>query len=81
MLEYSQNESERKRGEYVLGTSIRRIRTEKGLTQEELKKKLNLNSSSTITNWEKGIRNPSSVMVPKIAEVLGCTIDELYEGE
>lgn len=32
---------------------------------------------STITNWEKGIREPSIEMIQKITGVLNCTSDEL----
>lgn len=66
-------------GEDSFGSNLKRIRKEKGFTQEELSEQLGLASSSTITNWEKGIRNPSVIMVPKIAKVLDCSINELYE--
>lgn len=57
---------------------IRELRQQRGITQAQLAKELNLKSSSTITMWEKGSRKPPSQMLPLLASVLGCTIDELF---
>lgn len=33
---------------------------------------------STIAKWETGVAMPSAAKFPLLAEVLGCTIDELF---
>lgn len=30
-------------------------------------------------NWEAGIAMPSAALLPAVAELLGCSIEELYE--
>lgn len=34
---------------------------------------------STISKWETGAAMPTSARLPLLAEVLGCTIDELFD--
>ena len=60
---------------------IRGLRRRSGITQAQLAASLGLRSSSTITMWETGDRNPSSSILPRLADALGCTIDELYERD
>ena len=60
---------------------IRELRRRSGITQAQLAASLGLRSSSTITMWETGDRNPSSSILPRLADALGCTIDELYERD
>lgn len=50
----------------------------RGMTQAQLAKAMNLKSSSTVTMWESGDRNPASEILPRLAQVLGCTVDALY---
>ncbi|MCI8689200.1 MAG: helix-turn-helix transcriptional regulator [Oscillibacter sp.] len=57
---------------------IRELRQAQKISQCQLAARLGLKSSSTIAMWEKGSRHPSSVMLPRLAKALGCTIDELY---
>ena len=57
---------------------IRELRQQRGITQAQLAANLSLRSSSTITMWENGDRRPPSSILPRLANVLGCTIDELY---
>ena len=57
---------------------IRELRQNAGITQAQLAEKMNLKSASAIAMWESGDRSPASDVLPKLAEVLGCTIDELY---
>ena len=52
-----------------------RIRT--GLTQNELSSAIGV-AQNTVSNWENGERMPSAAMLPKIAQALNCTIDELF---
>lgn len=60
---------------------IRELRKQQGMTQTGLAQKMNLKSSSTITMWESGARNPNSEILPRLADALGCSIDELYKRD
>lgn len=48
------------------------------MTQAQLAMNLGLKSQSTVALWEKGLRKPSSTVLPRLAEELGCAVDELY---
>ena len=49
---------------------LRRLRVEKGLSQQQLAAKLFVNRSS-IARWESGARLPDLVLIPRLAECLG----------
>lgn len=51
-------------------------RKEAGLTQGELAKKVGV-KLMTIYNYEAGIRKPTADKLKKIANVLGCSLDDL----
>ncbi len=57
-------------------TALREIRQRAGVSQVALAKKLGV-TSSTVTQWESGVRNPNIVMVKRIANIFGVTTDEL----
>ena len=57
---------------------IKELRQRRGITQAQLAAWLDLKSSSTVTMWETGDRKPSSSILPRLADALGCSIDELY---
>lgn len=57
---------------------IRELRQAKGITQAQLATQLDLKSASAVGMWEIGSRNPPSTILPRLAQALGCTIDELY---
>lgn len=59
---------------------IQKIRSEKGITQEELAKKLAIDRS-TIAKWETGKSLPRSNILIKLAQILGCTVDDLLRCE
>ena len=62
-----------------LGENIKAKRRGKGLSQEELAGRV-LVSAPMICQIERGTRNPSLQLGKAIADVLGCTVDELlYE--
>lgn len=54
-------------------------RLQAGLTQQELSLKLGVRQN-TVSQWENGNRVPSVEILPKLADVLNCTIDELVRG-
>lgn len=59
---------------------IKKLRVFVNMTQKELAKKMGL-SPSTVSMWEKGERNPRTEKLPELARALGCSIDELFQGE
>lgn len=69
-----------KKGNEVIVLNIEKIRKSKNLTQMQLAEKVGV-ERSTIAKWELGIAMPTAQKLPKIAEVLECTIDDLFEKE
>lgn len=61
----------------ILGKRIEQLRTELGLNQIELAKKLNLSSSASISQYESGERTPSDELKLKMAEIFNCSLDYL----
>ena len=59
---------------------IRNLRKSKNMTQEELAFQLNV-SRTTVTMWENGESLPRSNLLPKLAQILGCTVDDLLRCE
>ena len=58
------------------GESLRRLRREKSLTQEQLAAQLNV-SFQTISNWERDESWPDLSMLPVLADFFGVTTDAL----
>ena len=56
---------------------LRRIRQERGLTQAELAREMSV-TQSMIAMWERGTALPNAGKVPILADLLQCSIDELY---
>lgn len=54
-------------------------RKKAGLTQEELADKVDL-KKMTIHYYEKGSRVPNAHILAKLANALGCTVDDISEG-
>lgn len=53
------------------------MRRRAGLTAAELAERMHY-SRTTIYFWEQGRCWPSSQELPRIAELLGCSIDDLF---
>lgn len=63
-----------------VGTRIRNIRIEKGLSMEEFGKLFNT-SKGTVNNWEKGRNLPNKENLKSIALLNDITVDELLTGK
>lgn len=61
----------------ALGRRLKELRTERGLTLQELGNSLGV-TRSAVWDWEKGRSQIASADVPRIARVLGVTICGLY---
>ena len=59
-----------------LGETIYRLRTDKGLSQQQLANKLYV-SRSAVANWEAGNRMPDAAMISQIARALNTDAAEL----
>lgn len=59
---------------------IKELRQQKGFTQVQFSAMMGV-QQNTVSQWETGCRNPSSSILPLLADMLGCTIDELYEHD
>ena len=60
-----------------IGKEIRRLRNDRGLTQEALAAALNV-TAQTVSKWECGNSIPDVQMLPEIAVFFGVTIDQLF---
>lgn len=60
-----------------LGSMIRKLRVERGLSQRELAKLLGI-SQKTVSSYERNYRLPASTDIPRVAEILHTTPDSLY---
>lgn len=59
----------------LVGLAPRRKRV--GYTQAAFAEALGVDRTR-LTNWETGLAWPSAAWLPKMADLLCCTIDELY---
>ncbi|MBQ7955658.1 MAG: helix-turn-helix transcriptional regulator [Lachnospiraceae bacterium] len=60
-----------------VGGNIRKYREKSGLTQSQLAKKIGVEGSSRISNWEQGANNPPADMIADICEALNVSASEL----
>ncbi len=60
-----------------MGKEIRRLREDRGITQEALAEALNVTAQS-VSKWERGTSMPDVQMLPQIAIYFGVTIDQLF---
>ena len=63
-----------------IGKFIAEMRKAKGLTQEELAEKLEVNNR-TISRWENGKNMPDISLYKPLCEILKISIEELVNGE
>ena len=64
----------------TIGKRIAFLRKEKGLTQEELAGHMDI-SPQAVSKWENDQTCPDISALPKLARLLGVTVDELLEGK
>lgn len=64
----------------MFAENLKKIRKDKGYTQEELAKKLNV-VRQTVSKWEKGLSLPDVDMLSKIVNVLETDVNILLDGQ
>lgn len=63
----------------VIGEQIKKIRTEKGITQEQLGELIGV-TTQAVSRWERG-GTPDAELLPRISDVLGVSTDSLFGRE
>lgn len=64
---------------YQVGNFICELRREKGLTQKQLGDMLGV-TNKAVSKWENGSAIPRIQLLPKLAEILECSQEELFLG-
>lgn len=59
---------------------IKRLREAQGKTQKQLADEMGV-ERSTVAKWETGTAFPRVDKLPKLAEVLGCSVADLFNTE
>ena len=63
-----------------MGEIISTLRREKGMTQKELADMLNI-TDKAVSKWERDIACPDTMTIPKLAEILGVSVEELMNAK
>ena len=66
--------------EMTLGQRIAALRRQKEMTQETLAEALGV-SPQAVSKWENDISCPDIMLLPRLAMMLGVTVDALLSGE
>jgi transcriptional regulator with XRE-family HTH domain len=67
-------------GSEKIGNLLKKLRSEKGLTQEQLAEILNV-SNRTVSRWETGSNMPDISLLVEIADFYDISIPEIINGE
>lgn len=59
-------------------TEIRRLREERGFSQQELAQALGV-TQGAVSHWENGVRKPDIDDIVKIAQLFNCKVDDLID--
>lgn len=62
--------------EETFGQRLSRLRKEKGLTQEDIAKRIII-SPQAVSKWENDISSPDILVLSSLADILGVSVDEL----
>lgn len=63
-----------------MGEIISTLRKEKGMTQKDLADMLNI-TDKAVSKWERNIAFPDTATIPKVAEILGISVEELMNAK
>lgn len=63
-----------------MGEIISTLRKEKGMTQKEIADILNI-TDKAVSKWERDIACPDTQTIPKLAEILGVSVEELLNAK
>ena len=63
-----------------MGDIISTLRKERGMTQKDLADMLNI-TDKAVSKWERNIAFPDTATIPKVAEILGISVEELMNAK
>ena len=63
-----------------MGEMISSLRKKKGMTQTDLAEKMNV-TDKAVSKWERNLSYPDVNSIPKLAEILGTTVEELLNAQ
>ena len=63
-----------------MGEIISTLRKEKGMTQKDIADKLGL-TDKAVSKWERDVAFPDTATIPKLAEILGVSVEELMQAK
>ena len=66
--------------DYAFGNFLYMLRTEKELSQAQLGEMLGV-TNKAVSKWENGAAKPNTKLLPKLAEILGVTVEELFAAK
>ena len=64
----------------TLGQKIKKLRTEKGLTQKDLADQLHV-TFQTVSKWESGINEPDIATLKELSKLFNCSFDYLLNDD
>jgi transcriptional regulator with XRE-family HTH domain len=64
----------------TLGTMIAKLRKQQGMTQLELAEKMGV-TDKAVSKWERDLSCPDINSIPKLAEILGVSVEELMQSK
>ncbi len=64
----------------TLGQKIKKLRTDKGLTQKDLADQLHV-TFQTVSKWESGTNEPDIATLKELSKLFGCSFDYLLNDE
>lgn len=64
----------------TIGEIISYLRKEKNMTQNDLAEKMNV-TDKAVSKWERNLSCPDVNSIPKLAEILGISVEELLNAQ
>lgn len=64
----------------TVGEIISYLRKEKNMTQNDLAEKMNV-TDKAVSKWERNLSCPDVNSIPKLAEILGISVEELLNAQ
>ena len=66
--------------DYAFGNFLTQLRSEKGLSQVEVGKRLGV-TNKAVSKWENGAAKPNTALLPAIASLYEVTVEELFAAK
>ena len=64
----------------TMGAMITALRKERGMTQAQLAEQMNV-TDKAVSKWERDLSCPDVSSLPRLAETLGVSVDELMQSK